>query len=61
MKELIEEWLDYLRELSFKNSEENLEFTKSKLTAHRQYIKGFRRYGPYTHPDEWQDEEVRAS
>ena len=56
IKEFFEEILSELRELSYRNSEENIEFTKSKLLAHRQYMEGFRRYGPYTHPDTWQDE-----
>ena len=52
----IESYLNYLRDLSYTQSEENLEFTKNKLIAHRFYMDGFRKTSPYLHPDDWQDD-----
>ena len=56
IREIIGSYLDYLRDLSFKHSEENLEFTKNKLLAHKFYMEGFRKTSPYLHPDDWQDD-----
>ena len=62
IKEFISSYLDYLRDLSYRHSEENLEFTKNKLIAHRFYMEGFRKTSPYLHPDDWQDDnEVHLS
>ena len=58
--ELYKRCLSYLRELSYKHSEENREFVRNKLLAHRYYMEGFRRTDPYLHPDGWQDEEVEV-
>jgi hypothetical protein len=51
----INSYLDYLRELSWKNSEENQTFVKNKLLAHRDYMEYKRKTNPYLHPDDWQD------
>ena len=56
----IESYLDYLREIYWKTSEENRTFARNKLLAHRQYMEYRRRTSPYVHPDEWQDEEVES-
>jgi len=56
MKELIERYLNYLRDLSYKHSDERREFAKTKLLAHRYYMEGFRKTTPYLHPDAWQDD-----
>jgi len=56
MKELIERYLNYLRNLSYDHSEERREFAKTKLIAHRFYMEGFRKTTPYLHPDSWQDD-----
>ena len=62
IKEFISSYLDYLRDLPYRHSEENLEFTKNKLIAHRFYMEGFRKTSPYLHPDYWQDDnEVQLS
>ena len=52
----IESYLNYLRDLSYRHSKENLEFTKNKLLAHKFYMEGFRKTSPYLHPDAWQDD-----
>jgi len=60
MKELIERYLTYLRDLSYENSDERLQFTKNKLLAHKYYMDGFRRTDPYLHPDDWETEKVEV-
>jgi len=55
-----EEYLTYLRDLSFTHSKSHREFVRNKLLAHRYYMEGFRRTDPYLHPDGWQDEEVEV-
>ena len=50
------DYANYLRDLSFRHSEENLEFVKNKVIAHRYYMEGFRKTTPYLHPDTWQDD-----
>ena len=61
MKHLIERYLIYLRALSFRHSDECLEFTRIKLQAHRYHMIGSRTTSPYLNPDTWQDEEVTYS
>jgi hypothetical protein len=54
--ELYKRYLNYLRDLSYDNSEENREFVRNKLIAHRGYMEGYRKTTPYLHPDTWQDD-----
>jgi hypothetical protein len=54
------DYVDYLRNLSYDNSDERLHFTKNKLLAHRQFMEGLRRFDPYLHPDEWEKEKVEV-
>tara|TARA_R110002012_G_scaffold220367_1_gene391860 strand:+ start:838 stop:1038 length:201 start_codon:yes stop_codon:yes gene_type:complete len=56
MKELFERYLSYLRDLSYKHSEENKVFIKNKILAHKFYMEGLRKTSPYLHPDSWQDD-----
>ena len=60
MKELFERYLNHLRDLSYKYSEESLAFTRNKLLAHRYYMDDMRSTDPYLHPDDWQDEKVEV-
>ncbi len=56
MKELVERYLNYLRDLSYRHSDERREFAKIKLIAHSCYMEGFRKTTPFLHPDDWQDD-----
>ena len=58
MKQLIERYLNYLRNLSYRHSDERFHFTRNKLLAHGQYMDGFRKFDPYIHPDDWETEQV---
>ena len=55
----IESYFNYLRDLSYDNSDERREFAKTKLIAHRAYMAGYRKTTPYLHPDTWQDDNER--
>ena len=57
--ELYKRYLNYLRDLSYDNSDERREFAKIKLIAHRGYMEGYRKTTPYLHPDTWQDDNER--
>ena len=61
IKQLFERYLNYLRELSYQHSDECLQFTRTKLQAHRYFMISARTTNPYLHPDDWQDEEVTYS
>ena len=50
------DYVNYLRDLSYKHSDERREFAKTKLLAHRYYMEGFRKTTPFLHPDTWQDD-----
>ena len=56
IKEFIQSYLEYLRNLSYENSDERREFAENKLLAHKFYMEGLRKTSPYIHPDDWQDD-----
>ena len=56
MKQLIESYLNHLRDLSYKHSDERRVFAENKLLAHKFYMQEFRKTTPYLHPDTWQDD-----
>ncbi len=56
MKQLLQKYLSYLRDLSYNHSEERREFAKIKLIAHLGYMEGYRKTTPFLHPDIWQDD-----
>jgi hypothetical protein len=50
------DYANYLKDLSYDNSEERKQFAESKLLAHKFYMQGFRKTTPYLHPDTWQED-----
>jgi hypothetical protein len=56
MKKLFESYLNHLRDLSYRHSDERREFAKIKLIAHHYYMEGLRKTTPFLHPDDWQDD-----
>ena len=50
------DYANYLRDLSYRHSDERREFAENKLLAHKFYMEGFRKTSPYLHPDAWQDD-----
>ena len=53
IKEFFENILNSLRDTAYAHSEERREFAVRRLQSHRDYMKGFTRFNPYLHEDEW--------
>ena len=53
LKSLVSDYLNYLRDLSYRESPERLEFAKKRTQGHRDYMSGHSRFDPYLHEEEW--------
>ena len=53
IKEFFEETLNELRDVSYNNSLERMEWAVTRLEGHRKYMRNEARWSPYIHPDEW--------
>ena len=53
IKEFFQEILNELRDISYNNSPERMEWAAIRLEGHRKYMRNNARWSPYLHEDEW--------